>query len=207
MADKLSVFNDALLIIEEGPLSSTEENNKSGRALRAMYETSVSACLEKGAWNHGVTRVQLARLEEEPAFHYDYFYAKPGDCARILSCHDQGNDRDGFMDWRDEDGKIATGATTIYMRYVSNTTLELVGRWPQTFADYVAGDLAMRIGAHIKGSGWDYAKALKELDRREGNAMAFDVSQQPPKRWNPGRWARAHRAYGSITGWGRDGRG
>jgi hypothetical protein len=124
-----------------------------------------------------------------------------------LSVHDTGNDRDAFMDWREERGKIASNTSVLYLRYVSRNLLEQVGSWPQVFADYVAGDLAMRVGPRLKSSGFDYRVAKAEFERREGNALAFDAMNAPPKRWNPGRWTRAARSSTSITGWGRDGRG
>lgn len=205
MASKLEVFNGALLLIEEPPLTSADENNNAGRTIRSMYESSVRACLENGAWNFSVTRVQLQQVLPAPAYHYSYYYGLPADNLRILSLHDTADDRDGYIDWREERGKIASSASALYLRYVSRNLLEMVGNWPQVFADYVSGDLALRVGPRLKSSGFDYRIAKAEFERREGNALAFDAQNAPPKRWNQGRWVRAGRSWQST--WGRTGRG
>lgn len=205
MPSKLDVMNFALTILEEPPLVSPDQAGHAAIILRANYESAVAKCLEKAPWNFGVTRVQLTRLSETPAFSYTYYYAKPADCMRILSCHDIGYDTDGFTDWRDEDGKIASNAETMYMRYVRRDLSTNPGAWPQCFADYVSADLAVRVGPRIKTGDFNYQVAKDSLEMREGDALAFDAAQSPPKRWNQGRWLRSQRTLNSR--WGQNGRG
>lgn len=210
MADKLGVYNEALSMMREPNLVTLEENDDSEnsrviRKLNAVYRPAVKACLEAGNWNHAEKMAWLQLVDETPVEVWSYYYAKPSGWLRTCFISETGILDDPLHDYRDIDGKIAANASRVFMRYVSDHVIDLQGRWPQHFADYVSAEMAVRAAPDLVSASAEFMREIKsERKRAMGNSLALDAMNNPPDRLGRGRWARAGRGGrgGILTGRG-----
>lgn len=194
MATKLTVFNDALLLLGQPLLESDLEEGTDGDLLRAAWEGCVKMAHEKTAWDFAKVRHQCARLAAVPEFGYQFYYAVPADCLRLLHVSETGDPNDRMLRYEGEHGKIATDAETVYIVYISDTSEAAVGRWSESFAYYVATVLAARVAPKINPDAVE--NIGKERKRALSDALGLDATQGPPQLRPHGSWARAARGFG-----------
>ncbi len=194
MPTKLSVFNEALRILAQPPLANSDVNLEEGRQLRSAWDSSVGAAFEGADWEWLKRRLKLGQSATPPAFGYQYYYELPGDFARVVQISSTGRPDDDEILYSLEDGKIATDASAIYLVYITNdlTSLE-IGKWSQTFADFVSADLAVRTAPKLNSSALQVASQL--LAERSANATSRNSIKQPPARRHPGSFVRSLRGY------------
>jgi len=193
MPTKLTVFNSAVGIMGLNLLQSDTAQNEVVRTLNTHWLPACEYCHEKTAWDHAKARANLGRLEAVPVSTYDYYYALPNDCLRVLHVSDTGDDGDDLLDYSIEEGKIATSMGAVYIVYVSDRRIDKPGAWSQTFADFVAADLALRAAPKLNPSAKD--DAMKAVKRFGSDAIGLDATQGPTKLQKHGSWSRAARGY------------
>ncbi len=192
MPSKLSVFNDALLILTQALLDNPDPHpsNERSRVLNANWQAVVEQCLEQAAWDFAEVRGELSRVHPPPAFGYAYYYGLPTDCLRLTFVSETGIEGDDLLRYKVEAGKIATDAETVYAKWVSSTAIDLPGRWSSTFARYVSAELAIR---SLKLNTAAAEIANKERQDARKAAMGVDAVQNPPAFRKPGRWIKSIR--------------
>lgn len=193
MATQLTVYNSALALLGQTPLTSVDQNNEDGRHLSEHWQPVVDLCHEKTAWDFARVKAELARQPTGPTFGYTYYYAIPSDCLRILHVSTTGSPRERFTDWEVDTTKLATNAETVYLSYVSETSRNNVGRWSESFAYYVACELALRCAPKINSSAVELI--MKERRKAVSDAIGLDATQGPPQRRQHGSWSGAARGY------------
>lgn len=189
MATKISVFNAALGLLGLTELASPDDQNEVGRCLRSHWIAAVDKCFEAGGWNFAMLRAELAQAATGPVFGYAYFYPLPADYQRLYYISQSGRENDPLLQYEEENGKIATDADRVFIKYVSNNSRHLVGNWSQGFADYVSADLANRAAPKIALDQVD--KMPKVLDKAKNDALNTDAIVQPPVFRRPGRWLQS----------------
>ena len=190
MADKLSVWCDALFILGISSVNTTTPEDEATRTLNEAWQGTVEGCLEQGDWDFAKERDQLARSSPAPAFGYSYYYTLPSDCLRLVFISQSGLPSDPLLRYTNEKGKIATDAETVYAVWVSSDAITAPGRWSSSFARFVSASLAERCLKLNPGAKDDVALALK---KSKPQAEGVDAVQQPPVFRKPGRWATAGR--------------
>ena len=195
MATKLSVFNQALGLLAQPTITSVESTKADVRELNAHWDNVVDLCHEATAWDFAKVRAELARQVSTPTFGYSYYYSLPADLLRILKLSETGEEGDELLAYEAEPGKIATSVETVYCLYVSNTSRSQVGRWSESFARYVACELALISCGKINSSREDFI--IKQLRRAKSDATGLDATQGAPQRRRHGSWSRAARGYQS----------
>lgn len=189
MATKLGIWNEALGILGRMPVSDTGATDEPGRVLTDLWTRVPQMCLEANNWNSAIERVQLQQTDTPPAFGYEYFYQLPRDWSRICRVNTTGDEREVFEDWAEEQDKIGTNASTIYLWYISSQVDNRVGKWSQALADYVAAEMAVRAAPRLGPKLMEYA--IDERKRRRRFAMSTDAQMAPPKRFTPGSWVKS----------------
>jgi len=191
MATQLTVFNSCLGLLAQALMDDADAAGTDGDVLRAHWDAVVDFCHEKTAWDQAKTRAILAQSATTPTHGYDYYYTLPADCLRILWLSPTGEIGDDLIHYEIETGKVATDATAVYITYVSSTSRTAVGRWSESFAYYVATELAVRAAPKLNSSALDFV--TKERKKAISDAIGLDAAQGPPKQRRHGAWARAAR--------------
>lgn len=198
MPTETTLVNSALRLLGLPVVSDAAEETTRARELRAALPEAVLSCLSETAWNHAESLSSLALLAEVPAAMYAYYYQLPADFVRMNWISAVGRKDSPLHAFRNQDGRIATDASTVYLAYVSNTYAARIGSWPQPFADYVSAEMAKRTQPTLAPGEGHAQRLAEEWKRAKSNAVAFDAAQNPIEPNPPGRWSTA-RLGGSRT--------
>lgn len=192
MPTKLTVFNSTLGLLGQSIINDPDvASNDHARTLRGHWTATVDRCHERTAWDHAKVLVKLARLADTPTSGYDYYYAIPSDCVRILYVSETGEKDNELLHYERIEGKIATDVETVYLTYVSKTSIEAIGRWPETFAYYVSTELAFVSGPKINPEAMEHVKS--ERKKATSDAISIDAVQGPVVRRRHGSWSGSAR--------------
>ncbi len=193
MATLIDVFNGALAILHEPPVTDTTPKDEATRLLNLHFPSARKQCFEIGYWNFAMTRWTLARSATVPAWGYAYFYVKPSECLKIARVTDIPYDDIPDIQYAEELGMIATDSEAVYLRGVSSAYLTRLGDWSEHFAQFVSAELA---GLCIKLN--TSSETINRIDgvrkERSAKALAYDAMQNPPVLMaQAGTWRRSAR--------------
>lgn len=201
MADKLAVYRNALLFLDERKIASLSDTSESRRALDDAWDNTVDYCLAQGIWNFAVRTVQIdASASVTPAFGFSYAFTKPSDCIRLYQMSSEETFTVPFNTFRDEAGYWYADSDPLYARYVSNDTAygNDVSLWPPIFVEYVACRLAARVAGRITGSDAK-VEYLTKLERRlKQDAASKDAMDEGPIAPPRGTWVRSRTRSSSV---------
>lgn len=209
MATQLIIYNNALLELGEALLSGLSENREPRRVLDQRWTTTVYKCLEAASWNFATRTIQIdADPDIDLSFGYTYAFPHPNDWLRTAAISADENFSCPLIDFADEASVWKANVTPLYIRYISNGAdfgMDL-SLWPNTFADYVAAQLAADIASRVRES--KQADMIKLARLRFSKAAAVDAVGQAPARKPVGRFVNARAGgfggdrgrRGSLTG-------
>lgn len=206
MASQLTLYNDALLLCGERFLASLTEERESRRLLDQVWTTSsaVKTCLEMGQWNFAMRTIQIDYDSGiEPDFGYSRAFEKPSDWVLTSALCSDEYFRAPLLQYWDEAGYWYADIDTLYVRYVSNhaTYGGDLGKWPESFREFVAEYLASKVIRKITGSGEEEEASRKRLKKKLSLAKSRAAMAEPTSFPARGAWVRARSGYGG----GRDG--
>lgn len=200
MTTRLSVYNTALLLCGERSLTSLSEDREPRRNLdQAWNGGGVDKCLGEGQWRFAMRTVQVDYDPSiEPDFGWTYAFNKPTDWVATSAVCEDEYFRVPLTGYTDEGDQWYSDSQTIYVKYVSNDTDwgNDLGKWPQSFADFVSAHLASRVIMKMAASEEMLKKimALREKFKRDAkNAAAM---AEPTRFAALGTWSRARTRYG-----------
>jgi hypothetical protein len=118
MATPVSICNLALghVGVKKAISSLSDTTNIHAVLCNRLYEALRDEVLAAAYWNFAMERVELAQVDEEPAFGYSYCYQLPSDCLRVRRTHIHG------AQWVREGDKIYTHNETCKIQYVKKIT-------------------------------------------------------------------------------------
>lgn len=195
MAEKLELYNDALLILGERKLASLSENREPRRALDDAWDKALDYCLEQGYWNFAMRAVQIdSSASVVPAFGYDFAFVKPGDFIRMYRQSQYPQLDPPLLDIVDEPGYWYANCDPLYVKYVSNDTAygKDLSIWSETFADYVAMRMALKTCKRITGKD-PTDELIKGEKKARVDARGKDAMNEPPGFPPTGTWVNARR--------------
>lgn len=139
MASETEIANIALSKIGEQTLLDLSDDHKAARLCNLKYPEIRDALLRGSMWGFAIKRVELALSSTTPLYEYDYAYALPSDCLRIL-------DPDtSYSMYKVEGDYILTNIVNMYLRYIQAITdpnkMDAIFR--ETLASRLARDLAI----------------------------------------------------------------
>jgi hypothetical protein len=198
MADKLSIFNDALMLLGAQPLQALTDNTVTRRAMDAAWVTAPFVVLEDGLWNFALRTVELsADADSSPRLGYQYAFSEPDDYVNTAGISSDGSFTITLEDYAHEAGYWHTNVDPIYVRYVSNDAqygMDL-GAWPLGFSKAVAAYMAFETALVINNGRTDRTEAYQLYEERLKKAKGKDAMKQPATRLPPGRWSRSRTGY------------
>jgi len=100
MATKLSIINEALLMVGAETISSLKDSSREARVASAIYTTTVEDILSRHSWDFSLAQTTLAQLNASPLFGYKRAYQLPTDpkIIRIIRKNNPKNDYRVFKD-------------------------------------------------------------------------------------------------------------
>jgi hypothetical protein len=200
MADKLSIFNGALLLVGAQPLQALTDNTPPRKALDAAWVTAPYVVLEKGLWNFAFRTVEItADPDVTPRLGYQYAFSQPEDYVNTAGISSDPSFRLTLEDYAHESAYWHADVDPIYVRYVSNGAqygLDL-GAWPLSFTKAVEAYLAFETALVINNGRTDRTESYQLFEARLKEAKGKDAMKQPATRLPPGRWTRSRTGYGA----------
>jgi len=209
MTDKLSIYNDALLVCGARALSSLTESRESRRLLDQVWDNGgVKECLEQGQWHFAMRSV---RIDYDPAvspeYGYQYAFDKGSDwIATSFFCSDEYY-RQPITRYADENDYWYADEQEVYVKYVSNDAAygQNLSIWPMTFKDFVVSHFASKVVLKITG---DPDKTelvmgirLKAMDVAKNKAaMALPTTFPARGAWNNARQRSRQQDGGNRSG-------
>lgn len=209
MTTRLSIYNDALLIVGERALSSLTEEREPRRLLDTVWNNGgVDYCLEQGQWFFAMRSIQLDYDPAvDPGFGYRRGFTKPSDWIITSALCSDEYFRVPLTQYTDEAGYWYADDDSIYLRYVSNDASygNNLAIWPRSFTEFVAAHFASKIA--LKDSG-DQEKLKTTIAIRQ---KALDIAKNkcamalPTSFPAQGSWTRSRQRYGGRRDGGNNG--
>jgi hypothetical protein len=207
MATKLSIYNGALALLGETPISDLAEDRNARRWLdRAWDNGIVDFCLEQGQWNWATRTQQISTSTTiVPAFGPKYAFEMPLDFKGVNSIWTDPNFKAGLIEYNIEAGVLYCEFDTIYLKFISNAATYggNLASWPESFAKYVQARLAMEAEPTVTNS-ITIAQKINIIESSSlKTAKNNDMRDKPRQRINPGNWVKS-RIGGAFRGNGEN---
>ncbi|MBU1235099.1 MAG: hypothetical protein KKC77_19600 [Proteobacteria bacterium] len=203
MTTKLILYNTALLYCHERSISSLAEDREPRRLLDRVWDANeVRRCLEMGQWHFAM---RGSKIDPDPSivpnFGYINAYNKPSDWVITAAVCQDEYFTTPLNRYTDEAGQWYADIDPLYVRYVSddNSYGNDLGAWPETFADFVAWDMASRIIGKLAGSKEDMVEITNGRKQALQLAKNKAAMADPTRFAAQGNWSKA-RTYGSKRG-------
>ena len=211
-ATRLSIYNDALLLLGERALSALTDDVETRYLLDTVWnDNGVDGCLEEAQWEFAMRTVQIDYDSGiTPTFGYRRAFDKPTDWILTSAlCYDESF-RSPCERYVDEAGMWYADVDTLYARYVSNDAAyggNLAG-WPRSFTEFVAAHFASKIILKITSDDNKLRLFINPENPKHSirgrallNAKSRCAMSGPTQKPPAGMWSRA-RAFGGDN---RDG--
>lgn len=204
-ASVLSIYNSALTMVGQRTLRSLsdEGGGEAKRLLDRNWCDVRDRCLEAGSWSFAKRSVMIEPDEGfEPAFGYDYAFAKPCDWKRTHVVSDNAMMQEGLVPYLDQAGHWYANVSPIYVIYISchDHYGGDVGKWSAHFAHAMALLLAAKmapkaVGSEEKAETLD-DKGMKAIDV----ALAFDAANLGSQPTPTSSWVASRGRRGGYRG-------
>jgi hypothetical protein len=189
---KVSICNNALLLIGCNPITSLTDGNKASNACSLIFDRTLDTLLRIHLWNFAMTRVTLASETTAPAFGYAYSYPLPADYVRLSSL--EGNS----YPYKIEQGKILSDSSTMNLIYVAR--IEDVTKYDPLFVEAFILMLAMNLSYILIGSNSRIASLKEEFDKKIFLAKQVDGQEDTPDQLEANTFLESR--LGFDAGWG-----
>ena len=199
MADQLSIYNGALLMIGERFLGSLTEEREPRRLLDYIWsDNGVKECLEAGQWNFAMRSSQIDYDPAvEPDWGYNRAFSKPDDWVLTSAvCVDEFF-RSPLTRYADEAGYWYSDVDTIFVRYVSNDISYgmNMGLWPESFTKFVQAHFASRIILRMSNSETEHARIAKMKEKQLLEARNRSLMAGPTAFSARGNWSLSRNRF------------
>tara|TARA_R110000803_G_scaffold57475_5_gene115413 strand:- start:1948 stop:2544 length:597 start_codon:yes stop_codon:yes gene_type:complete len=186
MPSVVDICNEAMDLLGAATITSLTENSKEARLCNRRFQTIRDAVLRAHPWNIAITRRQLARDSESPAFGFAYQFTLPTDpyCLRVLSFWNSSVNNevaayDSNVMFKIEGRKILSNDSVCYITYISreeNTEL-----YDSLLSSAIAHKLAAETAYAITGSN-SILQAMQALyESRLRDAKSADAMEGYPE--------------------------
>lgn len=120
MISKVGIANMALTLLGADRILSFDDQTKSAREIKAIYDISRDEILVGHPWNFALKRVKLAKLAEEVPHGWRNQFQLPPDYLRKITVYKGKTENDELDEERFliEEGKILTNEDQIWLKYI-----------------------------------------------------------------------------------------
>jgi hypothetical protein len=195
VATKLSVYNRALLALKSRRLANLTENRSERRDLDEVWSETLDWLLERALWNFAAPAIEMTpTADAETQFGYQYVFDKPEDYLRIVRIAANERFQPTLSDFEIAGDFVFSDVSPMWLQYVSKDPAygRDPGKWPPSFAEALAMELAWRAGPHICSmSAQDKDTLNKDRKKALGEAKSSDAVNQPMAILPSGRLVQA----------------
>lgn len=207
MADKLVIYNDAILECGGELLATLTDDAKSRRLCDQVYPRLIGEMLETGSWKFAMRSISInADADLTVQFGYNNAFTLPDDWRRTYVVTNSPTlDPVGSIDFMVDGRTLYANDSTLYCRFVSDDEAfgGDLGQWPFLFTRAFVLRLAQRISGGLTDSEGRRERINRDADRACLKAMAVDAFSEGPKRPPTGRFIAAR--FGARLGQGYPG--
>jgi len=182
----VSICNVAAVRLGAAPITALTDPGKVATACNARYELSRDEVLEQYEWRDAKTRKTLAADTTAPNHGYDYRYALPNDCLRLLEVADA-------IEHVVENGYIlcdeADGIDVLYIKQIVNPAEFRNPGLVHTIGLRIAADICYHIvqsESFRQGIEKDFEIALAKAKMKDALQDTIDDEDQDARE---GEWA------------------
>lgn len=178
----VTLYNRALDVISEFPVSTTQDASSYARWLNRNYAPTVEAALRLDVWNFACRFAMVEEDADAPIMRWRKRFQLPNDWVRVLQPTKDGY-RNGYpLPWGVQGNYLLMNDTPYKgIEYVAN--IQNPGEWDSLFADMVAAQLAAGMAQRFtaKNSYLDRAVQLgNQAKDRASEINAFEGSVPQP---------------------------
>jgi len=181
---KLSIYNDALLLIGERKLSSETEARESRRLLDSAFDLgAVDYCLEIVKPVFSRATIKLTSSVASSNHDLDNVFTLPSDWISTIDVYSDSRLDQPISRYINENKTIACEYSTIYLRYVSNTKGTVYSDWSPAFTRTVTAYLAREISLRLAPDELENLEAT--FTNRVEAALSIESEKEPQQRSKP----------------------
>lgn len=159
------------------PIASlSEPNNRRATLCANIYPQAKLDLLRAHPWNCLTKRVVLSPLTDVPEFEWDYQFALPGDCLRVLTV---GYDNEP-EDYRLEQNRIKARSNVLRLLYQQNLG---EGFWDANLVDVMTRRMVRDLAYPVTKSASVAEVKAREYEMALKRARAVDGQENPPEHW------------------------
>jgi len=140
MASQIDICNRALIRLGAPTITSIDDNTKSAKLCKKLYDMVVSEVHGEGPWSNAVKRVALAQNATAPAFGYDSQYTLPSDLIKVIAINDI---TPGDYDHRVENGNLLISLDAVSIQYIALLST------PGSFGNYLTNSIVDLLSAEM----------------------------------------------------------
>jgi len=122
MSSKIDIANQALTALGATRIISFDDESTEADVMNTIYEPVKRALLRSYPWNCATRRAKLAQLTDPPVNEYNYQFALPEDCLKVLNVYvgDWEDVRESWeqSEFRIEGKKLLTNSQNIIIKYI-----------------------------------------------------------------------------------------
>jgi hypothetical protein len=195
--DQLGLYNRALFLTGCRLLATLDDDVENRYVLDQIWDLGIrDRCLENGFWHHAMRTVALTYSPSvTSSFGYTYAFDKPLDLVRIAGIWQDQYMQMPLLMYQDDIAYWWCDLQTIYIRYISNdqTAGYDLSRWPQSFIEYFAHEMAVAALPRLKDSTTETDWLKKQRDKALLTAKSKDAMKETPTFLPETSWNMARR--------------
>jgi hypothetical protein len=145
LATQLEICNLAMTVLGADTIVALSDSSANARRITAVYTPCLEDVLRSHPWNFAIMRTQLAVAVTTPTYGYDYEFALPADCLRVIEVSDSSAPIDEF---KIEGVKLLINYnSSVYIKYIKNETdtTKYTSQFSFVLASRLASELAYAI--------------------------------------------------------------
>lgn len=185
MASVVDICNEAMDLLGAATITALTENSKEARLCNRRFETVRDSVFRAHPWNIAVTRKELAKDSESPAFGFTNQFTLPTDpyCLRVLSLFTSNVDSetaayDSQAMFKIEGRKVLTDEGTCRIVYIGRITD--TEQYDSLLSSTIATKLAAETAYAITGSTSVSQQMFAVYEERMREARSMDAVEGVP---------------------------
>ena len=202
---KVNIINSALSCIGERPISSDAvDTSERAKVANRRYDEVLHSLLRSHPWNFATKRFKTTSQKAAPAFGFDYAYALPDGCLRVL-----GTDNESYV-WQIEAEDTEAGALVLLtdrsdfpsVQYIYEVTdpTKFDSIFVQAFIYRLASDLAQDLTGRTEMG----MKMQKQFMGVLAEARSINASEGTPQKIESDLWLAARRSGVTLPPFSND---